>query len=145
MGINSRVGIYYGILIDQYDAPENGLKKDKQKRFTYDDLEQILNSLFDFEWQAMDIEIDCNGMEGTSDFMVICFKSLSFTLGDHSSSGNYAATLTPKYMKLLKKPVNETSVSLMKNVLDELNKIIKNFSMKGVKVYQGFHILSFMD
>lgn len=143
MEINSRVGIYYGILIDQYDAPVNnvlraGKKKSKCNRITKGILVDILNSLFDFEGPAMGIEIDCDTKTEGGDFMVVYFKELSFV------KEFCAESLTNKYLNMLKKPVPNVSKDLMKSVADELNKFIKTNKLSDVYVSQGFHIVSFI-
>lgn len=124
MGINSRVGLYYGVLIDQYWYP----KKIEGSKILKD-----LDKQFNLSERGWDLDTDM--MSDQSDFMVIYDTNACMSYGDHSNKGNYGFT----FQKLPE--VSAESRKLATEIADYL----RISAPKEVNISVGFNVVSFMD
>lgn len=136
MGINSRIGIYYGILIDQYMVDD----KDKLSDFT---IESIIMYLYPTLYDNM-IMFDSNKMDEHSDYSVIYLPRLSESYGDHRSNGtagNYAMSITNRLMTKMQNGPTDDEEIIIETIANLLNDYLPNEGRISI----GFHALSFMD
>ena len=124
MGINSRIGVYYGLLIDQYMCdPTNQLTNEYLENLIDDDI----------------LAFDGDEMNETTDFCIIYVKRLSKVYGDHSNAGNYAMTITKDMIANM--VIGPTIYERL--AIESVRQKIEYDN--NIRLTVGFHTISFMD